>query len=235
MIRHANGAGFISVIIPAINEAAVISETIRRAALSRDTEIIVVDGGSQDATMVTARSQGTRVMSAPPGRARQMNAGAAAARGDLFLFLHADTLLPPAYDLLIRQTMAASGTAAGAFRLRIGTRTAALRFIERVANFRSQVLQMPYGDQGLFLHRRTFGQLGGFSDTPIMEDFDMVRRLRQKGRIATVSSPVVTSSRRWLRLGVLRTWLINQGVVLAFYAGWPRDRIVTWYRGRRDV
>jgi rSAM/selenodomain-associated transferase 2 len=230
--KNRNANKLISVIIPALNEAPVIVETIRRAAMGRDTEIIVVDGGSRDATVATARSRNVRVMSAPAGRGRQMNAGAAAARGDLLLFLHADTLLPPGYDLLVRRTLAAPGTAAGAFRLRVDAHTASVRFIERVANFRSRVLQMPYGDQGLFLRRRIFRQLGGFADTPIMEDFDLVRRLRPRGRIVTVSLPVVTSARRWLRLGVLKTWLINQAVVLAFYAGLPRDRIAAWYRGR---
>jgi len=232
--RNPDAAERISVIIPALDEAPVIAGTIRRAAAGRNTEIIVVDGGSRDTTTATARGAGARVMSAPAGRGRQMNTGAAAARGDLLLFLHADTRLPPGWDVAVRRTLARPGMAAGAFRLGIDAHGASVRFIERVANFRSQVLQLPYGDQGLFVRRRLFHRIGGFADTPIMEDFDLVRRLRRRGRIAIANQAVTTSARRWLRLGVLRTWLINQAVVVAFYAGLPPARIAAWYRGSTD-
>ncbi len=225
----------ISVVIPALDEAPAISATIRRAAGGRNTEIIVVDGGSRDTTTAAAREAGARVMSAAAGRSRQMNAGAAAAEGELLLFLHADTRLPPGWDRAVRRSLAAPGVAGGAFRLGIHAQGVSLRLIEVAANFRSQVLQLPYGDQGLFVRRRLFHRLGGFADIPIMEDFDLVHRLRRKGRIVTVNQAVLTSARRWLRLGVLRTWLINQAVVVAFYAGVPPVRLAAWYRAGRPV
>jgi len=218
------------VVIPALDEAAAIGAVVARAAAGENVEILVVDGGSRDATAAAARGAGARVISSPAGRARQMNAGAAATRGGLLLFLHADTRLPPGWDRTVRRILAAAGVAAGAFRLGIDTQRPAVRFIARVANLRSRVLQLPYGDQAIFLRRSLFDRLGGFADLPIMEDFDLVRRLRSTGRIVTAESAVVTSARRWRRLGVARTWLINQAVLAAFHAGLPPARIAAWYR-----
>jgi len=226
----ADPAKRISVIIPALDEAAAIGAVVAHAAAGENVETLVVDGGSRDATVAAARAAGARVISAPAGRARQMNAGAAAASGELLLFLHADTRLPARWERTVRKTLAAPGVAAGAFRLGIDTRRPGVHFIARAANLRSRVLQLPYGDQAIFLRRSLFDRLGGFADLPIMEDFDLVRRLRAMGRVVTADQAVVTSARRWRRLGIVRTWVINQAVLAAFHAGLPPARIAGWYR-----
>jgi rSAM/selenodomain-associated transferase 2 len=161
-----------------------------------------------------------------------MNAGAGLAVGDILLFLHADTRLPRDVVQQVRQTLRPARVAAGAFHLSIAGALSGLRAIERVANWRSRLLQMPYGDQGLFLSRDLFWELGGFPPIPIMEDFELVRRLKRRGRIALAHGSARTSNRRWQRLGALKTWLINQAIVAAYYAGVPPQRLVVWYRGK---
>lgn len=195
-----------------------------------NVEVIVVDGGSQDDTVQIAQSLGAKVLSAPNGRACQMNAGALAATGDILLFLHADTRIPPLFDTLVRKALLAANTAAGAFELRIDASLRGLRLIESGVNLRSRWLQMPYGDQAIFLKTEVFHNIGGFPSLPIMEDFELMRRLRRLGRIVIIPVPVLTSGRRWLRLGVLKTTLINQGAIIAYLLGVPPERIARWYR-----
>ncbi|HEY9857993.1 MAG TPA: TIGR04283 family arsenosugar biosynthesis glycosyltransferase [Candidatus Obscuribacterales bacterium] len=220
----------ISIIIPVLNEAAAIAQTLAAAQQAREAEIIVVDGGSQDDTVAIAQSLGVKVITTGSGRAAQMNAGAKVATGEVLLFLHGDTLLPPAFASRIRQTLISPGVIAGAFTLSIDGALPGLRLIEPLVNWRSRYLQMPYGDQAIFLRAKTFQQIGGFADLPIMEDFELMRQLKKKGAIAIVSEPVITSGRRWKRLGVLRTTLINQLVILGYWVGVPRDRLARWYR-----
>lgn len=222
----------ISIIIPVLNEAAAIARTLATAQPASNVEMIVVDGGSQDETVAIAQSLGVKVITSAPGRAQQMNAGAKAATGDVLLFLHGDTLLPPDFATQVRQAFNSPGVIAGAFALRIDSSLMGLRLIERLVNWRSRYWQMPYGDQAIFLWAKTFQQMGGFADLPIMEDFELMRRLRRRGAIAIVSEPVVTSGRRWEKLGVLRTTLINQLIILAYFLGVPRDRLARWYRSR---
>ncbi len=193
-------------------------------------EVIVVDGGSQDGTSQLAESLGVKVLSAPAGRACQMNAGAKAATGDILLFLHADTRLPSGFDNLVRKALFAANTAAGAFELRIDASILGIRLIESGVNWRSRWLQMPYGDQAIFLKTEVFHDIGGFPQLPIMEDFELMRRLKRKGRIVIVPVPVMTSGRRWQKLGVLKTTLINQLVIVAYLLGVSPERIVRWYR-----
>jgi rSAM/selenodomain-associated transferase 2/rSAM/selenodomain-associated transferase 1 len=222
----------ISIIIPALNESSNLRETLERIQNARDTEIIVVDGGSSDNTVEIAESYDARVIVTLAGRAKQMNAGAAAAAGDVLLFLHADTHLPDRFDEYVRRILASPENAGGAFRFSVDASTRGLRLIERLANWRSKALQLPYGDQALFIRASLFREMGGFPDVPIMEDFAFVRRLRKRGRIEIAPVPVITSARRWLRLGVWRTTLINQGVIAAYYAGVPLKTIARWYRYR---
>ncbi len=222
--------GRISVIIPALNEAEGIEATLREAERGSNLEIIVADGQSQDGTEQIARSRGAIVLTTPTGRASQMNAGAALATGDILLFLHADTRLPLGFDVLIRQALAQPNTVGGAFELSIDAPFPGLRRIERLANWRSRRLHLPYGDQGIFMRADVFWGLGGFPDLAIMEDFEMARRLGRRGNIAIVPEPVVTSARRWLARGVGRTTLINQMVIAAYYLGVPPARIARWYR-----
>jgi rSAM/selenodomain-associated transferase 2/rSAM/selenodomain-associated transferase 1 len=223
----------ISVILPALDEADCIGRTLASIPEAEDLEVIVVDGGSTDGTPELARDHGAQVLLGSPPRARQLNLGAAAARGAIYLFLHADTQLPDAFADPVRQTSANPSVAAGAFRLSIDSGRAGIRAVERVANLRSRYLSLPYGDQGLFVTARLFWELGGFPLMPIMEDFALVRRLARRGRIALLDSPVLTSGRRWEQLGVLRTWLVNQSVVLAYYLGISPDTLARWYRRGR--
>jgi len=223
----------ISIIIPVLNEAKAIARTIATAREATDIEIIVVDGGSGDGTFEVVESLGVRVLQTPPGRALQMNRGAREATGEIFLFLHGDTILPPEFDKSIRFALAKAKVVAGAFELKIEGSMRGLSIIEKMVNWRSRYLQMPYGDQGIFLTSNIFWQIGGFSEMPIMEDFELIRRLKRWGKIEIVTLPVVTSGRRWQKLGVWKTTLINQLVVIAYFLGVSPERLARWYRGQK--
>ena len=220
----------ISVIVPTLDEEKNITPLLEDLQGARRVEAIVVDGGSRDRTVARAKAMGAPVITTLPGRARQMNRGAAAARGRLLFFMHADSRLPSGFDDLLRQTLMDPGVAAAAFRLRIDAPGVGLRFVEFWANRRSRVLQMPYGDQGLCVAAGLFRQLGGFPELPIMEDFELVRRLRSRGRIVILPEAVRTSPRRWLNVGVARTTLINQAIVCAYLAGVPPQKLARFYR-----
>ena len=227
----------ISVIIPTLNEAKTIRKTISNLIKSRQTEIIVVDGGSRDDTAQLAKSFGIRVMTTGPSKAKQMNVGAAAAKGDVLLFLHADTRLPDNFVEKILSAASQKGFCAGAFTLAINSDALGLRFIERVANWRSRFFQMPYGDQALFVCRDLFDETGGFPELPIMEDFELIRRLRRKGKITILPESVQTSPRRWLHIGIFKTWLLNQIIICAYYLGVSPHRLSLWYareKGKSD-
>lgn len=220
----------ISVVIPALNEASGIARSIASAAREPGVEVIVVDGGSRDKTVQVARREGARTLSVPAGRARQMNAGARASSGAILVFLHADTVLPSNYAGLVRRLLASPDVVAGAFRLGIESRRKSLRWIETGANWRSRWLRLPYGDQGLFVQSRLFSELGGYADLPFMEDYDLVRRLNRRGRVVLAPEAVVTSARRWERLGVVRTTLLNQAMVTAHLLGVSPRRMAQFYR-----
>ncbi len=220
----------ISVIIPVLNEAKVIGAALRQVPRTNGVEVIVVDGGSRDSTANIAEANGVRLIHTAAGRARQMNVGAAIARGEILLFLHADTQLAPDFARLVCETLSRPGVVAGAFRLRIDSPRRSLRVIEALANFRSRRLQAPYGDQVLFLRRDCFRAAGGFPEMPIMEDFEFVRRIRRLGRIAIAPADAITSTRRWEQLGVLRTTFINQVIILAYLLGVAPARLARWYR-----
>ena len=225
----------ISVIIPTINEVYNIKESLTSIGIESDREIIVADGGSSDDTVLIAKSLGARVVNSSPPRARQMNHGAAEATGDVLLFLHADTRLPKNFDELILQSLENLDVVAGAFKLRIDSDIPALRLIEHLANWRSRCLKTPYGDQAIFILSRVFRQVGGFPDIPIMEDFELVRRLRKQGNIIILPVPVFTSPRRWQNIGILKTTLINQLVIAAYFMGIDPEMIARWYRSSKVV
>jgi rSAM/selenodomain-associated transferase 2/rSAM/selenodomain-associated transferase 1 len=225
----------ISIIIPTLNESTTIAQSLLSTRSGSDVDVTVVDAGSRDETVELAISCGAKVINSTPGRARQMNAGAAVATGDVLLFLHADTCLPEGFDSHVRRIMAEPCAAAGAFELSIDAPLRGLRIIERLANWRSRHLQLPYGDQAIFLRAGLFRDIGGFPEIPIMEDFELIRRLRRRGRIAIARVPAITSGRRWEELGMLRTTLINQGVLLAYHLGIARSHIARWSKRRTDL
>lgn len=225
----------LSIIIPTLNEAAVIGETLRalHESLGDDassTDIIIADGGSDDDTPAIARSLGARVIDAPRGRGPQQNAGALAASAGVLLFLHADTRLPAGFAPVVSRTLAARGVAAGAFSLAIDAPGRSLRVIEALANGRSRLLRQPWGDQAIFTRAGTFREAGGFPDWPLMEDVALVRRLRRRGRIELLSLAATTSARRWTTRGVWRTTLLNQACLAAYTLGVPPHRIARWRR-----
>jgi len=225
----------ISVIIPTFNESERLESVLSPLLGLPEIEIIVVDGASSDGTAEVARRLGVRVLTTRPSRALQMNAGSRGAAGEILLFLHGDTRLPGDFARQVRAICARPGVSAGAFRLAIDGHGWAFRWIETFANLRSRFLQSPYGDQAIFVRSGTFFKLGGFPVMPIMEDFEFVRRARRLGRIAIAPSSAVTSARRWKKLGVLKTTLLNWGIVLAYFAGVPPKRLKGWYRRQPEA
>jgi rSAM/selenodomain-associated transferase 2/rSAM/selenodomain-associated transferase 1 len=220
---------WLSVVIPALNEARQIARTITAASIP-EAQIIVSDGGSTDRTVAIARSLGARIVSGQPNRAAQQNRGAAAARGEVLLFLHADTRLPPEYGDHIFETLMDRRTVLGAFRFATDIHTPAMQAIAFLTNLRAGRLKLPYGDQGLFMRRDDFYRFGGFPETPIAEDLYLVRKMARNGRIAMAPVAAVTSGRRWRRLGPLRTTLVNTLVAVGCLAGIPPERLSPLYR-----
>jgi uncharacterized protein len=218
----------LSVIVPVLNEAAVLPRTLT-LPLALGYETIVVDGGSQDESRAIAQSLGAVVLQSSPGRALQMNRGAREAEGSVLLFLHGDTQLPPGFGVAVRRVLNQPRTIAGAFSLGIAGAQPGLRWIERGTNWRSRWLQLPYGDQALFLERERFETLGGFPELPLLEDYVFVRRLRRQGQVGLSDQRVTTSARRWQRLGPARTTLINQGILLGYHLGIPVQQLAHWY------
>ena len=224
----------ISVIIPALNEADNIQAAVRSAKKGLNTEVLVVDGGSSDATVTAAEEAGATVLTSSPGRARQMNYGASESRGDILLFLHADTVLPLGFDTQIRWSLQDSGQTVGAFRLFVKNAGKRLRFIVYTANLRSRLLHLPYGDQGIFLSRQLFKSTGGYPDIPIMEDFVFVKQLVLNGhKPLLLPTSVATSNRRWQNVGPVKTCLINYFMVAGYFLGVPLARLAQWYRKSR--
>jgi len=223
----------ISILIPAYNEAVEIRRTLRRCVGAPETETIVADGGSDDGTQLVAAEFGAQVLSSSRGRSLQMNLAASRARGDVFLFLHADTLLPGDFHQHILDALRSRNVVAGAFQLRIGGNSTSFRLVEFGVALRSRLLHKPYGDQAIFLRRETFQRLNGYREIQIMEDLDLVRRLNKIGKVVIVDAHVVTSARRWRQIGLLKTTMINQVAVAAYFAGVSPERIARFYQ--RDL
>ncbi|RJP33571.1 MAG: glycosyltransferase [Phycisphaerales bacterium] len=217
-----------SVIIPTLNEAAHIRQSVEFARDDGALEVLVVDGGSTDPTCRIARAAGARVLDAPAGRARQMNAGAAAARGTILLFLHADTKLPLGYVSEVERMLCDPSVILGAFRLEIDHPGRVFRLIEFGANLRSRRLGLPYGDQALCVRAEGFRRLGGFPDLCFMEDYEFVRRARRAGRVVTAGTAVRTSPRRWTSRGAVRLTLIHQACIVAYRLGVAPARMARW-------
>lgn len=224
----------LSIIIPVLNEEKQILATLAAIEKYLGVEIIIVDGGSTDQTLEIVKNLEVKITSSPRGRAQQMNAGAQRASGEILLFLHADTRLPKDYLDWIKKSLEKPGIVAGAFQLKIDSSLRGLRLVEKGVNWRSQLCQLPYGDQALFLPAATFQNIGGFRDLPIMEDFDLVCRLKRYGKIAIAPVAVLTSARRYQKLGVLPTTLINQWVIATYFLGIPPSQIARWYHQKNQ-
>ncbi|MEA5520950.1 TIGR04283 family arsenosugar biosynthesis glycosyltransferase [Limnoraphis robusta] len=229
----------ISIIIPVLNEEKTIISVLSKLQNTPNLEMIIVDGGSQDNTIKVVDKFGkntnieVRILETIRGRAHQMNMGAKAATGEILLFLHADTQLPERFEKWVRQVLDEPNIIAGAFELKIAASVIGLRWVEQGVKWRSQYLQMPYGDQGIFLKASTFWEVGGFPELPLMEDFQLVRQLRRRGKIVLVPVAVTTSGRRWQKLGVLRTTLINQMIIIAYLLGISPSTLANWYRSKQ--
>jgi rSAM/selenodomain-associated transferase 2 len=221
----------LSIIVPALDEAAGIAAALTTLAplRRRDCEVIVVDGGSRDGTADLARPLADRVITAPRGRAAQMNAGAAMAQADVLLFLHADTRLPADADRLVREGLTRSGRAWGRFDVRIEGRHALLAVIAGAMNLRSRLTGIATGDQAMFVTRTAFAAAGGFPDIALMEDVAFSARLKTLGRPLCLRERVVTSGRRWERHGVLTTILLMWRLRLAYFFGADPARLAQHY------
>ena len=221
----------LSIVIPALNEAAGIEATLRalQPLRARGVELVLADGGSGDGTAALARTWVDVVADAPRGRAVQMNAGAALARAEVLLFLHADTRLPPLADVLVLQAVA---TAAcwGRFDVRIEGRPWMLRVIGTLMNLRSRASGIATGDQAIFVTREAFDRVGGFPAQPLMEDVEISRRLKRLGPPACLGAKVCTSGRRWEQRGVWRTIMLMWRLRWRYWRGESAARLAEAYR-----
>ncbi|MBN1548746.1 MAG: TIGR04283 family arsenosugar biosynthesis glycosyltransferase [Syntrophaceae bacterium] len=223
----------ISIIIPVYREENGINETISRVRAlpeGKVIEIIVVDGHAEGTTLSVLDDAAVVRVSSPKGRGRQMNAGAEKASGAILLFLHADTNLPPGGLGRIVSVMQAPDCVGGAFALRIDSRKIFFRFIEWLANLRARLTRVPYGDQAIFVRRDYFQAIGGYRDIPILEDVDLMRRIRRQcGRIVLISESVLTSPRRWEKKGLFRTTLRNRLIMGLYLLGAKPERLARLY------
>jgi len=227
--RYLESEQQLSVIIPTLNESAQITRTLMALQPLRQGghEVILVDGGSQDDTLALAEGLVDQVLLSEPGRSRQMNMGARHAWGETLLFLHADTLIP--YDLIPQISSALAEHPWGFFRLRMSGRHPLIRLVAALINLRSCLSGIATGDQAIFVTRALFKAIGGYAPIPLMEDVELSKRLKQKGRPACIRSPVTTSSRRWESQGIIKTILLMWRLRWAYYRGADPEQLVKRY------
>ena len=209
----------VSVVVPTLNEAGTIGQTLTRIRQAGQCELIVVDGGSGDETLEIVRKSADRVLSVQRGRAYQMNAGAQVATGATLLFLHADTLPPPGFPYLIEQALIDPDVVGGRFDVDLDAAGWAFRMIGALMNIRSRLTHIATGDQGIFVRRETFKSIGGYPEWDIMEDLEFSRQLKRAGKVACLRNRVQTSARRWKKHGVTKTILIMWGLRLCHFFG----------------
>lgn len=234
-MRHAtHDMPRLSIIVPTLDEAAgIVAQLIPLQSLRlAGTEILVVDGGSRDATRSLAAPLADRVLEARPGRARQMNAGAHASQGKRLLFLHADTQLPSNAAYLVHHALAARH-AWGRFDIRLTGRHPMLAVIARCMNLRSRLTGIATGDQALFMTRQAFERVGGFPDQPLMEDIEMSKRLKKLSRPACLRERVISSGRRWERYGLWATVLLMWRLRYRYWRGTDSHTLAEEYRHAR--
>jgi rSAM/selenodomain-associated transferase 2 len=221
----------LSIIMPVLEEEPGIVAALEALAplRRRGAEVIVVDGGSRDRSLALARPLADRALIAPRGRARQMNAGAAAARGAVLLFLHADTRLPPEADRPIAERLHGSGHVWGRFDVRIAGRHPLLPVIAMMMNLRSRLTGIATGDQAIFVTRTAFAACGGYPEIALMEDIALSRRLKRLGPPLCLAARATTSGRRWDERGALRTVLLMWRLRFAYWRGAAPDQLARAY------
>jgi rSAM/selenodomain-associated transferase 2 len=223
----------LTIVIPVLDEAAIIVTALQALAplRARGAQVIVVDGGSSDGTAALACPFADRVIAGPRNRGAALNAGAALGRGDVFVFLHADTTLPDDADRMITGALSRRPfeRAWGRFDLRIAGRHPLLALVARLINWRSRLTGIATGDQAIFVAREVFWSIGGFADLPLMEDIELSRKLKRLSRPLCIAAPAVTSGRRWDYHGVLRTILLMWRLRLAYYLGAEPARLALAY------
>jgi rSAM/selenodomain-associated transferase 2 len=220
----------LSVIVPILNEEQVIGATLDAIRGSApEAEIIVVDGGSTDRSIEMASTRGAQILTAGRGRARQMNAGAAAAHGDALVFVHADTIVPATFASDIAAGLADPNVVGGRFDIELDESSLSWCLLGKLISLRSRMMRSATGDQAIFVRRDKFMAMGGFKEIDLCEDVDFARRLKHCGRVACLRTRVITSARRWRQSGLLRTvlkmWLIKS----LFLAGVSPTRLRRYY------
>lgn len=227
----------LGVVIPTIDEAGHLPGLLADLAdVQLPLRIVVSDGGSADDTLDLARAGGAVCVSGPRGRAAQMNAGARALDTPWLLFLHADSRLPPvSRSALVSVLQSRNGPTAAYFPFRLRGRGWFWRLVETGQRVRERLTGLVYGDQGLLVRREVFEAVGGYPELPLMEDVEMVRRLRRSGRIERLPGPLVTSPRTYRRLGRWKVWLRNGAAIALYLAGVAPERLVRWYPERFPV
>jgi rSAM/selenodomain-associated transferase 2 len=222
-----------SIIIPVLHESAIINtllDSLRRLEHDTSFEIIVVDGSTTQDTLQVISDATVKKYACPQGRGRQMNEGATHATGELLIFLHADTFLQSDALSLIRSTLANKRFVGGAFTLRIHPQTRFLKMIAAYTTLRSQISRAPYGDQVIFLRKTYFEEIGGYADIPLMEDVELMRRIKKKkGKILILPDPVFTSDRRWHQEGTLYTLLRDNIIIILYWFGMPVEKLARFY------
>ncbi len=216
----------ISIIVPAWNEKNLDVITSLYTNLP-GVEVICALAKGDD---VTPEPGGTVVVRTVKGRAAQMNAGAKLASGDILLFLHADTVITQESLLAVREVLQLPYVAGGAYRLKIDSPSAWLQMVSFVANIRSLVFKAPYGDQALFLSKKLFDKIGGYRDTPILEDVMLVKQIRKRGKLKIINEYAVTSGRRWHGRGMARSTLVNWAIMLGYYMGVSPQKLVKTFK-----
>lgn len=223
-----------SVIIPVYNEAACINSTLTRLKTQSgidQSQIIVVDASAESSTIKVIEHNDVIAITSPKGRAIQMNAGADIATGGILLFLHADTQLPPGAFETISNALRDSDYVAGAFDLEIDSTSKAIRFIAAAARFKNRLLKTPFGDQAVFFRSNYFKQIGGYKDIPIMEDVEVMRRIKKRSdKIIILKDRVRTSPRRWQNEGIIKCTARNQLIITLYYCGVSPDNLAKLYR-----
>ena len=224
-------AGRLSVIVPTVNEAALIAGFLAHLRERiPGAEIIVVDGGSNDQTAALATPRADRVLQSPRGRARQMNAGAAAASGEILWFLHADSLVPADALGRLAQSLVNPEMVGGCFRLRFPRRRWVYRISDSLGNVAVDLFRIALGDHGIFCRRATFARVGGYPDVPLMEDAEFYRRLRRAGRVRQLPAYIVSSPRRYEQHGPVRTTVFYLVILTLYLAGVRPETLLTVYR-----